>query len=246
VIATRMKAAGSNSRSCPREGLRWALFGMLFTASWLAGAPAVAEHEADSPAAAAEQAVLRTNTATKVESERATGTMATSSVGVAEIEQMVAAGVSKEVIQAFVENARVVRSLRPDEMISLKAHGVPDEITVALLKRPSQSRAEARANASTALPETRAGAPAGDGRLDPESYDFWWSHYAYPRVLSSSFQIAYPSPLGYYGWHGPFPGGVHGPFRDPRFGGLGMRSRSVRPHGPSRLVQVDNGFFVRY
>src|SRR5262245_28166221 len=64
--------------------------------------------------------------------------------GIEDIQQMIAAGVSKEVVKTYIENVRITRSLTPSEMISLKEHGVPDEVTTALLKRAAELKEKAK------------------------------------------------------------------------------------------------------
>ncbi len=133
-----------------------------------------------------------------------------------EVIKLLQAGMSKSIIQAYIEQAAVTRALTAADLVALKEKGVPDDLTVALLKR-----ANAVAAAQTRRPQLAAttgstssgqGAPPALGApgsrvMDPESYDFWWYHYAYPRALAaanerlfSSYAPFYQSPpdAGYY------------------------------------------------
>lgn len=138
---------------------------------------------------------------------------AASKAGVAlDIIRMMDAGVSKEVIQVYVESSSP-GLLAPDDLIALKAHAVPDEISTALVKRSAELRSRSAAETSSAsgvaIPAS-VGSPSY-GRLDPEGYDFWWYHYAYPRALSYAKERPYPyaqySPAPFYG-STPFTPGI--------------------------------------
>lgn len=118
--------------------------------------------------------------------------------------QMGDAGVSKEVIKAYVEHASAVPALTPAEIIALKRHTIPDEITTALLKRAEELRAPVRP-AERAKPGTVV--PQENPRyvsLDPEGYDFFRYHYLYPRALASANERLWrSSPTPAFGWGGP-------------------------------------------
>ena len=135
---------------------------------------------------------------------------------------MLDAGVSKDVIRTYVEMTPGW-TLTPEDLITLKQRSVPDDITTALLKhRPELRQPQVPSSVTSEIPA----APAGFGvrapnyqhatRLDPEGYDFWWYHYAYPRALSAANERLYPysplsrAPLYYTGPFGPrfgYPGG---------------------------------------
>jgi hypothetical protein len=139
------------------------------------------------------------------------------SAGVDEILQIVQGGVSTEVIKDFIENSRVPYNLSADDIIALKSHSVPDELTRAMIKR-----------GATLMPASRAGkAPAYSGSrarpapLDPDSYDYFQYYYLYPRTLAAANQRLYSSypyssfgysPYSYgYGYYGPSPFNPYGP-----------------------------------
>ncbi len=126
--------------------------------------------------------------------------------------KLMQAGVSKPVIEAYIEQAPVTRPLSAADLIALKEREVPDDLTVALLKRAAAASASQQAVA-TSGPKPRRQSVAG--ALDPESYEFWWYHYAYPRALAaanetllSPYRTFYQSPGGFYGYYPPL---VFGP-----------------------------------
>jgi len=99
---------------------------------------------------------------------------------VEEILKMMEAGVSKDVIKVYVENSRSDYAPTAQDLIALKQHGVPDEITTTLVKRSAEVAAQ--------KPQTVAGsamAPTNldHGELDPEGYSFFQRYYLFPRTL---------------------------------------------------------------
>ncbi len=132
------------------------------------------------------------------------------------------AGVSNTVIEAYIAQAPVTRPLSAPDVLVLKQKGVPDELAVALLKRAAPSATAARqgqqrpppaaANAVAPPPSSQVTPPSAFAGMDPESYEFWWYHYAYPRALAaanerlfSSYQqfYRYPADYGFYGFYPP-------------------------------------------
>ena len=148
-----------------------------------------------------------------------------------EILNLTKAGVGPEVIKTYVEHAPAVAFPTAAEIIALKDAGVPNEITVALMKRAGELQAQALPTlappppVATTLPPNRdafTGTPAGIP--NPENYDFWWYHYAYPRALASANQrmLSAYAPYGGYGSFGPsFSLGFYPslPFRPHHWGG---------------------------
>jgi len=141
--------------------------------------------------------------------------------GVDEILKMLQAGVSKEVMKAYIETAQVAFLLSAADIVTLKEHGVPDDLTVALIKRGAELTAQVnQAGASNAAPAKVSGTTSLDalaaalrsgqfnaGRLDPEGYDYFRYYYLYPRTLASANERLFSSPsspafpgysLGYY------------------------------------------------
>ena len=212
--------------------------GVLFAAWAVLSGPLLAGASVpEDQAAAASQVVAPaagpavTNTAAGTHDKKPDKTRpssVTTSFGVEEIQKMVAAGVSTEVIKTSIQNALVTRSLSPAELISLKEHGVPDEITTALLKRAAEIKAEARQARSGSVIRLGGDGETGSDYLDPDSYEFWWYHYAYPRVLSTSYQTLYPYRVEpylysypYFGFGAPVPYGSYFSVRSPRLGFYG-------------------------
>ena len=127
--------------------------------------------------------------------------------GTEEILKMFQAGVSKDVLKAYIETAQVAPPCAAD-LVTLKEHGVPDELTLALVKRGAELTAQAnQASASNATPakvtgtvnlnELLAAFRSGrfsSGNLDPEGYDYFRYYYLYPRTLASANQRLFSSP----------------------------------------------------
>jgi hypothetical protein len=133
------------------------------------------------------------------------------SAGVNEILNMVQAGVSTEVIKTYIENSPVAYSLSAADVIALKEHAVPDELTTALMKRGATLRMQVpQSVALNATPLPYRGVNRRSYRLDPESYDYFQYYYLYPRTLAAANQRFYSSdalspglaPYG-YGFSGP-------------------------------------------
>ena len=105
--------------------------------------------------------------------ESKAGGTAKRSNGVDEILKMVQAGVSTEVIKTYIENSPIVYSLNATDVITLKEHAVPDELTTALMKRGATLRMQASqaSNVSNAS-RLRWQQPRYSG-LDPESYEYF-------------------------------------------------------------------------
>ena len=128
--------------------------------------------------------------------------------GVDEILKMLQAGVSKEVMKTYIETAPVASPLSAADIVTLKEHGVPDDLTMALMKRGAELAAQAsQAGASNAAPAKVSGTTSLEalvaalrsgqfnaGRLDPEGYDYFRYYYLYPRTLASANERLFSSP----------------------------------------------------
>jgi hypothetical protein len=122
------------------------------------------------------------------------GRTAKYSAGVDEILNMVQAGVSTEVIKTYIENSPIAYSLSATDVIALKEHAVPDELTTALMKRGATLRMQVQQSATlTATPLAYPGGNRRYYRLDPESYDYFQYYYLYPRTLAAANQRFYSS-----------------------------------------------------
>lgn len=116
--------------------------------------------------------------------------------------QMVEGGVSTNVIKSYVESSLIPFDPTPADLLALKKHGVSDAITEAIIKRGVQLREQVQQVRAAAPPPSL---PAANAGFDPEGYDFWWYHYAYPRTLASIDQRmgSFASPYAYWDYH-PF------------------------------------------
>lgn len=129
---------------------------------------------------------------------------------VEEILRLQQAHVAPEVIKVYVENAPFVPPLSAADVIALKEHGVPDDITTALLKRSGELRNAAGPAAVAPLVVRNDRRPAAGRPMDPEGYDFWWYHYAYPRALASANERLLSSYAPYGGFY-PYSSGFYPP-----------------------------------
>jgi hypothetical protein len=124
---------------------------------------------------------------------------------VEDILRMTDAGVSKEVIKAYVENMRRAFAPTATDLIALKQHSVPDDITTALLKRSGEIQTQkAQPSPSRAIPTN-----SGYGLPDPESYSYFQRYYLYPRTLAFTYGRLggyYPQafPRSYYSFNPAF------------------------------------------
>jgi hypothetical protein len=175
------------------------------------------------------------------------------SAAVADIQKLLDAGVSKDIVKAYVEKTLAGYQPSATDLIALKQHGVTDDITTALLQRTAETgTAAAAGNAGTvavrAAPETAVpagGAPVyvpneNSGYLDPEGYNYFQYYYLYPRTLASANQqLGYYPQYNYglnYGFYGPMPFSPYPP------------SVFARPHpmgGRGGMGPMNRGPFLR-
>jgi hypothetical protein len=149
--------------------------------------------------------------------------------GVGEVLKMLQAGVSKEVVMTYIESAEITSRLSAADIVTLKEHSVPDDLTVALIKRGAElSARENQARTGNSAKATASGTVSLDalvaalrrgqpqpGRLDPEGYDYFRYYYLLPRSIASANQRLYSSSVfpayppyfpGYYSPYGFRPG----------------------------------------
>ena len=132
---------------------------------------------------------------------------AQTSVGAEQLLKLLQAGVAKDVIRAYIQTATTVPPLSATDIVTLKEHGLPDDLTVALMKRQAELAAQAdHARASNAAPARLSGTvsldalvaalrtskPSG-GYLDPEGYDYFQYYYLNPRAIASANQRIFSS-----------------------------------------------------
>jgi hypothetical protein len=144
-------------------------------------------------------------------SESSPGTGTKYSAGVNEILNMLQAGVSADVVKSYIENSPVAYELSAADLIALKKRAVPDELTMAMIKRGAALRMQVQQ--AVHLAATRRANARTNGRahgLDPESYDYFHYYYLYPRTLAAANQRFYSadpaSPV-----LGPYGNGLYGP-----------------------------------
>ncbi|HYG35018.1 MAG TPA: hypothetical protein VEC99_09555, partial [Clostridia bacterium] len=134
-------------------------------------------------------------------------------------------------IAAYVEQASISQPLSVRDVVVMKEQEVPVDIIVAVLKRAKQSGnqvkpgemksgAEAHEPSEFALDEGVSIPPQVDRRtsnnsMDPESYEFWWYHYAYPRALAAANERVFSSYRPFleyqFGYNDFYPPLVFGP-----------------------------------
>ncbi len=138
---------------------------------------------------------------------------------VTSILKMADAGVSMDVIKAYVENAPAAMKLNDADLIALKRHNISDDVSMLLLKRAAQARtalAQAKQQAAARAASTGQNPAAG---LDPESYEYFQYYYLQPRALASANQQllqAYYPPFPFRSWNRPGLGFWPGPMYFPQ------------------------------
>ena len=148
----------------------------------------------------------------------------TYSAGVSDVLRLLDAGVSEEIINAYVRNAPVAYALNASEIIALKDREVPSAVVLSMLARGGELRARAMQQVAAtpwleASVRTRpaAGQPTAvysqpveyvvNARADTLPYYYWYSYSGYPTYsywVWSPFYCRYPYYRGGYcyprGW----------------------------------------------
>jgi hypothetical protein len=114
------------------------------------------------------------------------------SPGVNEIVQMADAGVSTEVLKAYVEYSSTPYQPTDQDIITLKKHNVADEVVTLMLKRGAQVRAAVVQARNEALVKALSARRMSAGGLDPESHDYFQYYYLQPRALASVYERLSP------------------------------------------------------
>ncbi len=127
------------------------------------------------------------------------------SPGISNVLKLVDANVSKEVVIAYITNSPAF-AVTPEDVIILKNRGVPDDITNFLLTHSSQAKPKAVAKPAPVLKEVQQANPTVHV-INPESYEFWYYNYAYPRARYYSQRWYPPYPYLPYGYGYPGIGG---------------------------------------
>jgi hypothetical protein len=166
----------------------------------LLGQPALAQNKPAPATPIAEQSNTTANqAATRTDQPNSAGKTPDSapklSPGIEEILKLVRAGVSPEVIKSYIDSSPIAYHPSAEDLITLKQLGVSDEIATALLKHGADLRVQAAQRAADAAAAGLMPANRGSSNFDPESYGFWWYHYAYPRALAHANQtLSWPYP----------------------------------------------------
>ena len=150
---------------------------------------------------------------------------------VAQVAKLAKAGVGDSVIQAYVNNSRIVTPPRADELIYLSNHKVSPEVINALIKRGSelqtqtdQARVAAATAAAAATYPTTAPAPAPAEPVYAQPTAPVYAQtvtpaYTYATYPEPSYVYTYSTPYYYYAgpsfgwswsWYG---GGCYAPYR---------------------------------
>jgi hypothetical protein len=133
------------------------------------------------------------------------------SPGVQEVLRMVESGVSAGVIQTYIGQSTNAIYLSAADLVALKEKSIPDEITIALLKRGAELAAhpQSQGKARVEIPVRLAQEPGQQVYPDPESYAYFQYYYFYPRTLASVNERLLSS--YYWGFPGAsFYGGARG------------------------------------
>ena len=131
--------------------------------------------------------------------------------GVDEILKMLQAGVSTNVIKAYIETSPVAYNLGAGDIIALKKRGVPDELTTSMVTRGATLRAQPSQSGNLrSFPVVYPGRNRSYGMLDPEGYDYFQYYYLYPRTLAEANQRLY-APYGSSFGFAPYGYGLYGP-----------------------------------
>lgn len=123
------------------------------------------------------------------------------SSGVNEVLRLADAGVSAEVMKAYVECAATAEPPTAAAIIVMKQHKVPDEIVTLMVRRGAQARVAVARAKQDAMARVLSARRRATGGLDPDSYEYFQHYYLQPRALSSVYQRLSPY---YYPWL-PYP-----------------------------------------
>ena len=154
-----------------------------------------AEEKADEKPPKAKSSTDKIATTTESDSAAKDATKAKPHVlpkGIEEVVRMSEAGVSTEILTKYIEGSGIAYEPTGADIIVMKRRGVSDDVTVVLLARSSKIREQYEAARKKIAAPAVVRTLATDGELDPESYEFFWYHHAYPRALASSYQTLAP------------------------------------------------------
>lgn len=146
------------------------------------------------------------------------------SPAIQDILKLADAGVSPNVLKGYAESTRFAVPLTAAEVLALKQHSVPDEVTTILLKRSAAKESQTQAQPAPSANATVAAPGPAPAYLDPEGYNYFQYYYLQPRALASAQETLGWYPYGYrymypFGYNEPFPFGGYS--YGPGFGGFG-------------------------
>jgi hypothetical protein len=124
-----------------------------------------------------------------------------------ELVKMSEAGVSSDLILKFLEAGPSVPPPGAADVIAMKERKLPDPVIAAVILRGAETRRHAASGRGAIAAPAIVRSLATDGELDPESYEFFWYHHAYPRALAGSYETLAPYNPAYfpgYGWRGGY------------------------------------------
>jgi hypothetical protein len=124
---------------------------------------------------------------------------------------MLDAKVDQEVVKAYVKNSTTPYNLSAADIISLKEHGVPDELVAAMLQRGGELRAQVPPQQQ--IPPQQPPTQYGPAPIYPTGYDY--ANYS-PPYTDSGYgypysYVSYPYPY-YYGYNYWYPWAYYAPF----------------------------------
>ena len=172
-----------------KQGGKTRRCGVALAAGLLALFAQTASAQQTTPAPAAPSATSTPRPATVAAS---TNSASSRSRSIDDILKLADASLSKDVLLSFVASSSTFYNLSAADIIALKEHGVADDVITALLKRDGEVKNSVAAARGTTAAPAIVRRLSTDGYLDPESYDFWFYHYAYPRALSESYRMLAP------------------------------------------------------
>jgi len=150
-----------------------------------------------------------------------------------ELVKMSESGVSTDLLLQFVETSATVSRPTGADIIAMKERGLHDAVIVTMMHRGAQAASRPNPSRDSIAAPVIVRTLATDGQLDPESYEFFWYHHAYPRALQNSYETLAPYHPSYR--QQPFYSNQRIPWRTTGF------SRDSFTPGQSRLPKVQSG-----
>ncbi len=87
--------------------------------------------------------------------------------------------IKDDIIKEYIDTISNISRPTAEELVILKKHFVSDDLIILILDKSKTVN-------PVAIPKIVSDLSTS-GTLDPESYNFWYYHYAYPRALSYSY-----------------------------------------------------------